>query len=88
MKNKYLKITHISERKTRVVFGSVRDYVDSTLLGAEVIEISGIPTERYLTDSISPLPQNKASECKVYSLHSDFTNKNFKAKLQLRDDIY
>ena len=58
---------------------------DSTWLGAEVIKISGIPTEKFLRDSIFPYVSASTEQSLwmqgVQNIHQDFEWKPFKATI-------
>jgi len=82
----YFKMNLINiDEKVYIYRVSKYPETDSTWLGAEVIKISGIPTEKYLRDSIFPYvsasTENSLWNKGVFDIHMDFIWKPFKATL-------
>lgn len=82
----YFKMNLININKKVYIYRmSKYPEIDSTWLGAEVIKISGIPTEKYLRDSIFPYVSASTEKSLwmkgVHDIHQDFEWKPFKATL-------
>jgi C-terminal processing protease CtpA/Prc len=84
---------NISDFNKKIYITTVRKNipgVDTTWLGAEIVEIDGLPAEKYLRDSIFPYVSASTEQHKwmqgVYKIAYHYKTKPFNAKIRKRNN--